>query len=119
MQIIDLELQHFNFYCPATGECILKEDEPCNDDAKSLQAYWIDEVMEEPMIKNKKLAADWKRFYARHRKDYQSDFDVLEDFFRQYEQPAWVVFKLTNSGMGCGGPTSMTVWKVLDLNTVI
>lgn len=116
MQIIDLELPHFNFYCPATGDCILMEDEPCNDDAKSLQAYWIDEVMDEPMIKNEKLAADWKLYYNKHRKKHQYSFQVLESFLKKYDQLNWVVFKLTFCGMGCGGPTSMTVWKVLDLN---
>lgn len=119
MKIVELELPHFNFYCPATGECILREDEPCNDDARSLQAYWIDEVFDEPMIKNTQLAADWSTFSKKNRNNFQSSFDMLEDFFRQYDEMNWVVFKLIFSGMGCSGPTSMTVWKVIDMNTVL
>ncbi len=31
MQILDLELNHFNLYCPSTGEYILLEDEGVNE----------------------------------------------------------------------------------------
>jgi len=62
MQIVKLELSHFNFYCPATGEMILKADEMCNDKAKSLQGYWVDEIIEEPYFNNKEFEAAWREY---------------------------------------------------------
>jgi hypothetical protein len=116
MQFTELELPGFNVYCPASGECILKEDEPCNDDAKSLIAYWVDEVMDEPMIKSEQLRKDWES-YREENKD-EDDFytwELLEKFLKEYPEPFWACFKITICGMGCSGPTSSTVWKVLNL----
>jgi hypothetical protein len=115
MQIIELELDYYDFFCPATGEQILYEDD-CNEDAKSLQAYWVDLFFEEPFIKNIKLANAWENFLEKNENKSQGSFKMLEDFFRQYPEPHWVVFSLTNSGVGCGGESSSTSWLVLDLN---
>ena len=62
MQIIELELSHFNFYCPATGELLCNEDDGVNEQAKSLMGYWCDLVFEEPYIKDEILKKDWKAF---------------------------------------------------------
>ena len=120
MQIVTLELSHFNFYCPATGEPILIEDEPVNKDAKSLQAYWVDEIMEEPFFKNKEFEKDWNKFAKKCTKDkgFKPDFDDLRRFLTEYNQPSWVVFELTTSGMACG-PVSTTVWKVINMDTTL
>jgi hypothetical protein len=109
MQIVKLDLNHYNFFCPATGEQILSDVE-CNDDAKSLQGYWVDEFFEEPIIKNKTLATDWNSFQKKNDANYDSPFEMLRDFFTKYEKPGWVVFELCHEG------DHITVWKVLDLN---
>ena len=112
MQIVKLELKHYNFFCPATGEQILSE-EYCNDDAKSLQGYWLDEFIDEPVIKNKTLAKDWKTFQKKNQDPVENSSDLLRSFFTNYQKSDWVVFELTNKGDNMG----LTVWKVLDLNT--
>jgi hypothetical protein len=116
MQIIELELTHFNFFCPATGERILSSEE-CNDDAKSLMGYWLDEFLFEPYIKDKDLLKAWQKEVKRLDKldASQSIWDEFESFLRNYNVHNWVVFKLTASGIACG-PVSNTVWKVLNLD---
>lgn len=62
MQQIKLELNHTNFYCPATGVYILKDGEECNESAPSLMGYWVDEVIDEPFIKNPDLSTAWEKY---------------------------------------------------------
>jgi hypothetical protein len=50
MKITELEYSNYNMYNPATGEIIINEE--CNDNAKSLIAYWLREVFEDPFIKD-------------------------------------------------------------------
>ena len=40
MQLRQLELNHFNLFCPATEKYILVVNEPINEDALSLKGYW-------------------------------------------------------------------------------
>jgi len=118
MQLLDLELDHFNFYCPATGEQILSDDD-CNDNAKSFVGYWLDEFMTEPTIKNKQLAADWEKFYdeLEEKHNREPKYNEVEQFLIDYPQQNWVIYKITNCGMACG-PVCNTVFIVLDMNTL-
>ena len=113
MQIIKLQLNHHNLFCPATGEQILFED-GCNEEAKSLQGYWCDLFFEEPVIKNKKMASEWRRFQKKNEKIYQSDFQMLEDFFLDFSEPNWIVFEISDNTS-----FSSTAWHVIDMNTVL
>ena len=51
MQIIDLKLDHYNFYSPSTGGVILDGD-MFYDNEPSLWGYWLDEFWDEPTINN-------------------------------------------------------------------
>lgn len=108
MQIIKLELTHYQFFNPATGEQILYEED-CNEDAKSLMGYWIDEFLDEPFIKNKTLEKAWKKFQKNAHQDFESPFEKLRTFFSNYPEKGWAVFELTSEG------DPITVWHVLDL----
>jgi hypothetical protein len=117
MQIVEINLENINFYCPVTGEYILKVYEPVNEDASSLMAYWIDLAFEDPFIKSEKLQAAWNTFcenYAKENNDDYPDIEAFEGFISNLKWNNWVCFKLTENGMACG-PTSSTVWKILDL----
>lgn len=59
MQIVELVLSHYNFYCPVKGESILKGEEPCNVAALSLQDYWLDVYLNKPFIKNKQISSSF------------------------------------------------------------
>jgi hypothetical protein len=119
MQILELELDHFNLYCPATGEFIFVEDEPINEDALSLKGYWVDEVIEEPFIKDEALRKAWDGFIEEYEVDHQDfpEFSEIEQFLVNYPEPNWVIYKITTNGMACG-PVSTTVWHVVDMNVV-
>lgn len=120
MQIVELELNHFNFYCPATGECILNPGEQCNEDAASLMGYWVDEVIDEPFLKDELLKKDFEAF-INYQEEQDEDFflgvEELEQFLTEFEVPNWVVYKITTSGMGCGGPMCSTVYMIIDMDT--
>ena len=55
MQIITLELENLNLYSPSTGEVLCHEETGYNEDAQSLMGYWVQEIMDEPFIKNPDL----------------------------------------------------------------
>jgi len=120
MQIIEIELTNLNFYCPVTGEHILLEEEPVNEDASTLMAYWVDMAFEEPFFKNEELKEKWDLFcpkFVAENDGYDPEFEDLENFLKEINWPNWVCFKLNHSGMACG-PVSNTVWKVLNLNVI-
>ena len=128
MQIIELELSHFNLYCPATGEVISTEETGINEDAKSLLGYWVDEVFMEPFIKDEKLKIAWETLVseceAAEEKAYEEDaeldeaftldIDRLVKFLKDYDAPTCVVFEISNSSLACG-PVSNTAWHVVNM----
>jgi len=119
MQLLNLELDHFNLYCPSTGEYILLEDEGVNEDALSLKGYWVDEVMGEPFIKDADLQKAWDAFIENYEKENDDfpDYTEIETFLVNYPEPNWVIYKITTHGMACG-PICSTAWNVVDMNVV-
>lgn len=119
MQILDLELKHFNLYCPATGEVILEDCEPINEDALALKGYWIDEVISEPFIKDDALQLAWENFIETYEAEHDDfpGYEEIEAFLVNYPEPNWVIYKITTHGMACG-PVWSTVWHVVDMNVV-
>ncbi len=120
MQIIELKLSHSNFYCPATGEVIVDEDaEFMNENAKSLMGYWSSLVFEEPCINNKSLETGWGKFVKKFERETDGDspdYEDFETFLREYNNPTWVVFAFTNTGVGHGFQSD-TLWLVIDMDT--
>lgn len=118
MQLIDLKLDHYNLFCPTTGQQILSEDD-FNDEAPSFIGYWLDDFMTEPTIKNEKLKKDWDEFYTgfTNLNNREPDFEEIEKFMINYPEPNWVIFKITNHGIACG-PFASTVYKVLNFNSI-
>ena len=118
MQLLNLELDHFNFYCPATSDKILSEDD-CNENSASFIGYWLDDFMTEPSIKNKDLKNAWETFLDEVDKQFQREpnFTEFESFLTNYPQPNWIIYKITTSGMACGAISS-AVYHILDMNVV-
>jgi hypothetical protein len=120
MQLIQLELSHSNFFCPVTGEVILDEkDTPMNDNAKSLMGFWHTELLEEPSIKNNSLKRAWDKLCLDLEKETGGDvagYEDLEEFLKNYDSQTWVVFVITNSGVGHGFSSS-THYFVIDMET--
>lgn len=123
MQIIDLELSHSHFFCPVTGECILLENEPINENATSLLGYWTSESFSEPRILHSDLQDAVDVFFENHREKQKNENDDeesnpldeedLDAFLENHEAPNWAVFRITTRGMA-SGPIGSTVWLVID-----
>jgi hypothetical protein len=128
MQIITLELYHYDLYSPSTGELICGEEMGYNEKAKSLMGYWIDEVFMEPFIKDKSLKVAWEQLVsacevAQEKADEDGTeldeaFDLGTDrlirFLTEYDAPTWIVFQI-----GCSDDvTGMAIdnrWFVVEI----
>lgn len=110
MQIIELERDDWNFYCPATGRLVFTDDGDPNTPA--LRGSWCHEVPEEPMHLAKELQPLWQA-HLKAQAAIDEGADVV-GFLRSLEQPNWVAFEITTCGMVCG-PVWNTTWTVLDL----
>jgi len=54
-------------YCSSTGEILFSPDMPeVNDDTKAFIAYWHNEVLDQPEIKDPELAAAWEEFFEKN-----------------------------------------------------
>ena len=117
MQVNTLTLDHWNFHCPVTGEKITSDGEDLHF-TPSLKGVWIQEVIEEPELKDTKLEAAWDEFYGKLTEDEDEDalddFDdkTVDQFLKNYHAPNWLAFKIT------AGTASFndTVWFIIDMN---
>ena len=111
MQLIELDLGHSNFFCPATGQQIVSEDffEP----SPATRGVWNDEMTEEPQNLSDEMEDLWNAYVDGI--DEDENWIELPDFLRGVDQPNWVTFAITTSGLACG-PVSSTVWIVIDMD---
>ena len=119
MQIINLKLDHDNFYCPVSGEYITMEDEPLNDDAISFRGYWFDQFWVEPSIKDETLNAAWESYMASLKMIHAdiNDLDMVETldaFFNSVEMENYVVFKIHKREISI--LPDKIIYYVIDMN---
>jgi len=113
MQLIQLDLDNWNFFCPATGRPVYREDGEPN--TPTFRGGWCDEVPEEPLDLAEELRPLWNaHLEAQEAADEGAD---VAAFLQSIERPNWVAFEITTRGMACG-PVWSTAWTVLDLNAV-
>lgn len=111
MQLIQLERDDWNFFCPATGEPVFKETGEPN--AATVRGCWCHEVPDEPELRCDALKAQWAAHVA-IQDAADENVDVVA-FLRSVDKPGWVAFEITTCGMACG-PVWSTTWTVLDLS---
>ena len=108
-------------HCPSTGEDIFAPDmEFINDAAEAFMGYWHHEVLDQPTIKDKGLREAWDLFVENNENaegDYFDWYEALLKFLKEYDNPDWIVYECTFSGIACG-PFSFTVWYVVKSDTV-
>ncbi|WP_245407242.1 hypothetical protein [Synechococcus sp. WH 8020] len=109
MQLIRLVRDDFDFFCPVTGKAVFTEGEVT---ASSFCGAWSDMVPEEPADLHPELQQAWDRYWNKLQ-DHGGDLDITS-FLESIDQPNWVAFEITVSGMACG-PITQTSWTVLDL----
>lgn len=135
MRIID-RMETTELVCPRTGETILEPGESVNEDVASLMGYWHSDTLQEPSIRHPVLMAAWQQFVDQKRVETSSNGDAdesgadsgygcnvectdcptleglgweeLEAFLREFEQPNWVVYAITDTA------DHSTAWFVID-----
>ncbi len=125
MQYVRLDLQHQNFFCPATGICLCHEDpdklgfDNSPMDVLSCQAFWIDEGLTDSMrggdFKDHTFREAWLNFESKFEEGYWGVDDLI-NFLKSYPANNWVVYEVTTSGFAYG-PVSSTAWWVIDMNS--
>jgi hypothetical protein len=115
MQIIDLKLDHYNFYSPSTGGVILDGD-MCYDNEPSLWGYWLDEFWDEPTINNESLKESWNNYMSnfeslKKSNTFTNEFEALEEFFNNLPFQNVIVFKITDHL-----PFTPTAYFIVDMN---
>jgi hypothetical protein len=110
MQIINLNLDRYNFYCPATGAQITSST-TCDGSPATL-AIWHDEIISDPTILNKDIEEKWNAYNHSLGED---DWIELEDFLQSLEGENLICFAITTHGVACG-PISSTTWYLIDMD---
>ena len=110
MQLIQLERNDWNFFCPTTGQPVFKDTGEPN--ASTVRGIWCHEVPDEPELLCEELQAQWAA-HAAIQDAADESVDVVA-FLKSVDQPGWVAFEITSCGMACG-PVCNTTWTVLDL----
>lgn len=101
-----------------SGEVIV--DDECDDHAKSLIAYWLDDSIDNPIINNETLKTALETFVEKSNQ-CNGNFFYWEDlikFLEDYDQPEWIGYEITSSGIACG-PVSYTVVYIVTKDVVV
>jgi|TARA_Y100000310_G_scaffold344647_1_gene458526 hypothetical protein len=118
MQTIRLHLDHFNFFCPVTGEHILGSDEFKVSPATEFVFSLNDSMFEHAESKYEKI---WDDLQEKENQlfedDSDEDFDCWEEFKKTIKDNSIIVFEITTSGMACG-PVSSTVCIGINMNYI-
>jgi hypothetical protein len=113
MQIIELERNEGDFFCPSTGVKLFGEDGAPLSPA--VRACWFSEEPSEPIHLDVDLLTQWEA----HLEAQQAADDCPDvvTFLQGLQHPNWVAFEVNTFGMACGLVWN-TTWTVLDLGEV-
>jgi len=111
MQVVSLELDGFNFYCPVTGIRILGEG--AHQTSPAVAFTYIDEVGELQDL-SPELQEIRDRVVQESGPD-DSAWDRYQKFVALISDDSIVCFEITVCGMACG-PVSSTVRIAINMN---
>ena len=102
-------------YSTLFSDILLDPEEDLNIKSSAFIAYWADEIILDPNIKDQQLQYAWKNFLATKEEEENDDFfdyqEYLDEFLEAFPTDEWVVHKLNYRGFACG-PTFHTFWIV-------
>ena len=110
MQLIQLDLQHNNFFCPVTGHHIVGPEH--YSPSPAMVGMWHFEVLEDPCIFNDELEEAWDAYWSDLGED---DLPDVPEFLEKIQAPNCVCFEITSHSDACG-PTCEVVWYAIDMN---
>ncbi len=112
MQLIQLEREDWNFFCPSKGPPVFNDTG--GPSASTMRGFWCHEVPDEPEL----LCTDLQQAQWADHLAIQDAADEAVDvvaFLKSEEHPGWLAFEITTCGFACG-PVSTTTWTVLGLS---
>jgi len=114
MEIYQYDYCNYTVYNPDTNEWIIDKESVCYE-AVSLIANWLDDFFNEPYIFNKDLEKAWNAYAAAISFD-DIDFDDFDRFLGEYDNPNWIVFKVTSNPFpGVSNDTWLVVDKACEI----
>jgi hypothetical protein len=119
MKIYSYDYSNYKMINPTTGEVIVEVE--CNDNALSLKGYWLGDFLNEPIIIDDKLKTAWEAFVDNFNKDNLGTpfcWDDLDKFLEVFDNPLWIGYEITSSGIACG-PIGYTVVYIVDKDVIV
>ena len=112
MQIVRLDLDHDNFFCPATGKPVFDEGGVASPAVDFVYIYEVGEID----YASAEAEAAWEGMKPAPDED-EDDFEDerFERFVETYDRPNVVCFEITTHGLACC-PVSSTVAIGIDMN---
>jgi hypothetical protein len=114
MKIQNLQFSDYRMFNPTKDEVIV--DEECNDKAKSLIAYWLDDSMATPIIKDETLKKSWEANVERHKEDNDDSpyWEHLIKFLEGYDSSEWIGYEISSYGLVCSA-----VFFIVDKEVIV
>jgi hypothetical protein len=115
------EMSIDRMYCPSTKEVIFAPDyDEINENAEAFIAYWHGEILDQPEIKDPKLASAWEKYFEKWDELFEEldPWEIVEKFLKSYRNSNWKVLECTFHRIACG-PVSTTVYYVVKQDTTI
>lgn len=114
MQIIKLNLDHYNFFCPVTG-IVIMDNETMNLEVPSLVAHWFDEDLLNPQLNDLTMKVSWE--------DYKSDFEeyaiidpsLIINFLEQYQSSNFIAFVFEENAPSAQGWNHSNIF-IINMN---
>ena len=112
MNIVDLNLDHYDFYCPVTGAKVLADGEELPLPS-TVRALWVHECAEDPIHLDPSLVKKWEAWEECKNED---DFvaEHINAFVGTIDEPNWVTFCLRTDRIMLGSSATL----IIDMNHV-
>ena len=112
MNIVDLNLDHYDFYCPVTGAKILADGEELPLPS-TVRALWVHECAEDPIHLDPSLVKKWEAWEeCKNEDDFVSEH--INAFVGAIDEPNWVTFSIRTGG----GLLPERLTLIIDMNHV-
>ncbi len=114
MEIYSLDYSLYKMFNQGTGEVIV--DEECDDNAKSLIAYWLDDSIDNPIINNETLKTAWEAFAEWYEEDNEESpyWEHLIKFLEGYDSSEWIGYEISSYGLVCSA-----VFFIVDKEVIV
>ena len=110
MNVVVLDLDHYDFYCPVTGAKVLADGEELPLPS-TVRALWVHECAEDPIHLDPRLVKKWEAWEeCKNEDDFVSEH--INAFVGTIDEPNWVTFSIRTGG----GLLPERLTLIIDMN---